>query len=108
MGMEWIKQKIRFLIFLLLLSSIYSGLLYSHIPLTTIIRIDGTVGVILGIYVCAHPAANLADVILYGRYLAVLDLPKSTLIFWWIVNALVMFSGLLVFVLGLLRYSDYS
>ena len=108
MGMEWIRQKTRFLYFLLVISGIYSGLLYFHVPLTTIIRIDGTVGVILGIYACAHPAANVVDVLLYGRYLSVLNLPAPTLVYWWIVNAVVMFSGLLVFVLGLLRYSDYS
>jgi hypothetical protein len=108
MGMDWFKQKSRFLTWLLLLSAGYSCLLYIHLSLTGTHHLDGVIGVILGIYVCAHPAANVMDFMLYGKHLLLEKIAIRPMIVWWMLNSLVMFLGLLVFVLGLLRYSDFS
>ena len=108
MGIKWVKEKSQFLAWLLLLSILYSSLLYIHLSLTGTHRLDGTIGVIAGIYVCAHPASNLLDFVLYGKHLLLEKLPVRPMIFWWLLNSVVMFSGLLVFVLGLLRFSDFS
>jgi len=108
MGINWIKQKSLFLTWLLLLAVAYSILLYIHLSLTGAHHIDGTIGVIMGIYVCAHPAANVLDFILYGKHLLLEKITLRPMIMWWMLNSLVMFLGLLVFVLGLLRFSDFS
>jgi hypothetical protein len=108
MEINWLKQKTRFLTWLLLISTGYSSLLYLHFPLTGIFRLDGTIGVMTGIYVCAHPAANVADFVLYGKHLRIDKLPIRPIIIWWMLNSMVMVAGLFVFVLGLLRYSDFN
>ena len=108
MDINWIKQKTEFLIWLLLICVFYGGLLYIHFSLTGTHRLDGTIGVAAGIYVCAHPAANVLDFILYGKYLRIDKLPIRPIIFWWMLNSIVMLAGLNVFVLGLLRFSDFT
>ena len=105
MGKEWISPKLKFLFFILFLSIIYNGLLTISFPVTGDHRIDGIIGITIGIYVCAHPAANLLDFVLYGRHLGLFSLPVRVLFWFWFINALVMGSGLLVFVTSLLRYS---
>ena len=108
MGIDWIKQKSRFLTWLLALAVAYSTLLQVHFSLTGANRLDGTIGVIMGIYVCAHPAANVLDFFLYGKHLLLEKITIRPMLVWWMLNSLVMFLGLLVFVLGLLRFSDFS
>jgi hypothetical protein len=108
MGIDWLKQKTRFLTWLLLLASAYSGLLYIQISPTGVYRLDGTIGVVMGIYICAHPAANVLDFILYGRHLLLEKIAIRPMVLWWLLNSVVMFLGLLVFVLGLLRFSEFS
>jgi len=108
MGINWLKQKSRFLTWLLLLAGGYSSVLYIHFSLTGTHLLDGVIGVILGIYVCAHPAANVLDFILYGKALLLEKITIRPMIIWWLLNSMAMFMGLLVFVLGLLRYSDFN
>lgn len=107
MGKEWVVPKLKLLVGLLLIASIYSYLMNVDINLTGNQRIDGTLGIIYGLYVCAHPAANVLDFVLYGKYLRLHSLSPELTFFWWLMNVAVMYAGLLVFVMSLLRYTDF-
>jgi hypothetical protein len=106
MGKEWIIPKMRYLFVLLLIALVYTALINSNLNLTGNFKIDGTLGIIFGLFVCAHPAANVLDFVLYGKYLRLHSLSPGLTFTWWLTNGVVMYSGLLVFVVSLLRYTD--
>ncbi|MDR3564371.1 MAG: hypothetical protein P4N59_23440 [Negativicutes bacterium] len=99
------RSKIRFLDMLILLGLIYTGLLHFHFHLTGIRQLDGIFGIFLGIYACAHPAANLLDVALYHHRLPPQDSTRSSYIRWWALNIAVLLVGWVTIVTGLLRFS---
>jgi hypothetical protein len=57
---------------------------------------DGTVGVVLGLFICAQPAANLIDTLYQARYLR-RDEPG------WLspaLNGLAMLAGIIIIIIG--------
>lgn len=98
-------QKIGFLAGLILVGIAFSLLLHFHVRLTGTHQIDGILGVLLGLYTCAQPAANVLDIVLYGRYLPAHEQSERSRIYWWGLNILVLFVGWIVIVTSLLRYS---
>lgn len=52
---------------LVALALIYSYLLYFLPTLTGVRLLDGGIGVLLGLYICSHPAGNAVDMLFYGR-----------------------------------------
>ncbi len=49
------------------LAVLYLVLLYSLHTLTGTNVLDGSIGILLGLYICSHPAANAVDVLFYER-----------------------------------------
>jgi hypothetical protein len=110
-SMEEIRQhrrKTRSLGVLILLGLIYTALLRFHFPLTGIHQLDGILGILLGIYACAHPAANLLDIALYHHGLPAQISSKRAYIYWWALNIAVLLVGWLVIATGLLRFAEYT
>ncbi|HMD87896.1 MAG TPA: hypothetical protein VKF38_01915 [Anaerolineaceae bacterium] len=99
------RSKIRFLDVLILVGLVYSGLLHFHFHLTGIHQLDDIFGTILGIYACAHPAANLLDAALYHHKLSAQDTSTSSYIYWWGLIIAVLLVGWVTIVTGLLQYS---
>ncbi len=52
---------------LILIGIVYTGWLYSQGTLTGVHRTDGIIGVVLGLYVCSHPAANFVEMLFFRR-----------------------------------------
>ena len=81
----------------------YSGLLYWLQTLTGTVKGDGITGVILGLFICAHPAAGFLDMFFFekeARYR--LSLEWSAL--WWLLlDLLVLLIGWHVIFIGLTR-----
>ena len=78
---------------LVLLAIAYGGWLYYEHTLTGNNRLDGSIGVLLGLFICAHPAANLLDILLFsGRARRDGSSWRSTL-GWVALNLLVLFAG---------------
>jgi hypothetical protein len=48
-------------------SAVYDLLLGLLPSLTGLPKIDGAIGVVLGLYTCSHPAANAIDALFYSR-----------------------------------------
>ncbi len=49
------------------LAALYIMLLYSLHTLTGTHVLDGSIGILLGLYICSHPAANAVDILFYER-----------------------------------------
>lgn len=89
----------------MLLALAYSGLLYALGPLTGNVRMDGAIGIVLGLYVCSHPASNVLDLLFLeggaGRWSA----SSGSGVGWYLLNLLVMLAGWLAVLLGIVQFT---
>ncbi len=94
------------LVGVIVLAIVYASLLYFGGTLTGTARLDGIVGVVLGLFICSHPSANLVDVLIFGRILGRQGMSKRTYFLWWVLNAVVFVIGFLVIVSGTTRFTS--
>jgi hypothetical protein len=97
-----------FLVLLILCCLGYAAVLHFHLRLTGTHQIDGILGVLLGLYSASRPAANILDLILYGRYESVRVSYRLAGRTFWTLNLLVLFAGWVVISSSLLRYSQLN
>jgi len=94
------RRNTKLLCVVLLLGAVYIGLLYNLDTLTGSRFLDGTIGVMLGLYVCSQPAANAIDVLFFHRG-ALREISSGWLGFWWLaLNASVLLLGWTVITIG--------
>jgi hypothetical protein len=79
----------------------YGGLLGYQRTLTGAAMLDGMIGVLLGLYVCSHPAANAIDALFYGRSASARITWSGAA--WMALNLLAMLVGWLTIVTGVTR-----
>ena len=85
---------------MLLLAAIYDSLVYFWLGRVGNDRLVGSIGVLLGLYICSQPAANAVDLLFFQRG-AVRQLSKAwSGIAWLALNLLVLLVGWLVIVIG--------
>ena len=89
---------------LILLAIAYGGWLYYECTLTGNNKLDGSIGVLLGLFICAHPAANLLDVLLFEGNAGQGGSSWRSTLGWLALNLLVLFSGWNVIVIGTTRF----
>ena len=92
-------KKVMFLSVLVALGIAYGSLLYFQSTLTGTNNLDGIIGVVLGLYICSHPTANLIDMLFYRRGIWYQFSSKRS-VFWWLaLNVLVLLvSGIVIFI----------
>ena len=61
------RSNTRTLLALVVVGIVYCGLLYYRRTVTGTDLVDGIVGVVLGLYICSHPAANLVDMLFFRQ-----------------------------------------
>jgi hypothetical protein len=89
---------------MILLAIAYWILLYYLESPTGTILLDGAIGVMLGLYVCSHPAANAVDVLFMERG-AFQQLSSEWSGAGWLgLNLLVLFVGWLLIFMGTTRF----
>ena len=92
-------QRVMILLVLVVLGIAYGSLLYSRSTLTGMNNLDGIIGVVLGLYICSHPAANLIDMLFYRRAVRYQLLSRRSAFWWLTLNVLVLLvSGVVIFV----------
>jgi hypothetical protein len=97
-------RKSRTLLVLTLLALVYSVLLDCRCVSTGTQTLDGALGVILGLYVCSHPAANAVDRLLFGRGVPrISSKPFDAL--WLALNLLALLAGWLAILVGATRFT---
>lgn len=101
-GLRRHRRNTRVLWGLILLAIAYWGLLrYLH-TLTGIAMLDGSIGVALGLYICAHPAANGVNVLFFERD-TLSRISEWSVVGWLALNLLVLLAGWMVVFIGLTR-----
>jgi hypothetical protein len=72
-------------------------------------RLDGSIGMLLGLYVCSHPAANMLDMLLFMAA----DIREGIVStrsgqFWLFMNALVLLAGWVAIFSGAMHFVQRS
>ncbi len=78
-------------------------LLYQH-TLTGSNTLDGIIGVLLGVYICAHPSAHLLDLLYLTHEARQQLLSRQSGMVWLGLNALVLLCGLFLIIIGANRF----
>ena len=91
---------------LVALTLAYSYLLYALPTLTGIPLLDGSIGVILGLYTCSRPAAHAVDMIFAERTTLWGVTSKGEGLGWLALNLLVLLLGLMTIMIGVMRLVD--
>lgn len=99
------KRNSRLLWALILLAVAYGGLLGYLPTLTGIAMLDGSIGVAIGLYICAHPAANAVDMLFFERD-TLRQISEWSVVRWLGLNLLVLLAGWMVIFIGLRRLFD--
>jgi hypothetical protein len=74
-------------------------------PLTGSGLLDGSIGVAIGLFICAHPAANAINVLFFERD-ALRGLSDWTAVRWLALNLLTLLAGWMVIFVSLRRLFD--
>jgi hypothetical protein len=94
--------------FMALLACLYTTWMAYSGKLTGNLRVDGSIGMLLGLYVCSHPAANMLDMLLFMRA----DM-RETIVstgsgrFWLGMNALTLLAGWVAIFSGALHFVQH-
>ena len=89
---------------LVLVAIAYSGWFYFQRTLTGNDLLDGSIGVLLGLYISAHPAANMLDMLFFFRHGGREDSSWQSTLLWIALNVLVVWCGWNVIFVGTMRY----
>ena len=89
---------------LILVAIAYSGWFYFRRTLTGSDILDGSIGVLLGLYISAHPAANMLDMLFFFRHGGHEDSSWQSTLLWIALNVLVVLCGWNVIFVGTTRY----
>ena len=88
---------------LVLLGVAYSSVLYYQPMLTGTNNVDGIIGVLLGLYLCSHPAANVVDMLFFGGRDRRQFSSRRSAVLWLALNMLVLLIGWIVIFVGTTR-----
>ncbi len=105
MAQRRIRRNTTTLFLLLFISAAFSLYLHLDLPLTGILKLDGIIGVLLGLFTASHPAANALDLLFYARDRLRQGLSTRAYILGWGLNIVVLMAGWVAIVAGLLRFT---
>ena len=80
------------------LAVLYGGWMITQRTITGLPLLDGIIGVLLGLFICSRPAANLLDLLFTRR--GQMASSEWSAIGWLALNGVVMFVGWLVITIG--------
>jgi hypothetical protein len=99
------RQNYAILGVLILLALLYAATIYFWPPLSNAHKVEGSLGILLGLYICSKPAANLLDLLfdlLSSRFLPVSGL---RLVLWLTSNFIMLLVGWFIITLGATRFT---
>lgn len=86
------------------LALLYGGWMVTQRTITGLPLLDGIIGVLLGLFICSRPAANMVD-LLFARHRHSTSSERSV-IGWLVLNMLVLFVGWIVITIGATQLVD--
>jgi hypothetical protein len=90
---------------MVLLALAYAATVYLWRPLSTAHKVEGSIGILLGLFICSKPAANLLDLLfdlLQNRFQRVSGM---RLILWLVLNFIILLVGWFIITLGATRFT---
>jgi hypothetical protein len=103
---QQVKRSARILWLLISSAAVYLILLRVLPTLTGHPLLDGGIGVALGLYICAHPAANAINMLFFERDALRASRSDWPLIRWLALNLFVLLTGWMVVFAGIRRLVD--
>jgi len=97
-------RNIKMLWALIVLGITYNGILHYQRTLTGMDEVDGIIGVLLGLYVCSHPAANVVDMLFFRQGARHPFSSRRSAVLWLALNILVLLIGWIVIFIGTTRF----
>ena len=88
----------------LILAAAFDLLFLLHTSLTGTPRLDGVVGIVLGLFICSHPAANALNLLLFHQGATYFGFGRQGYRWWWVLNAVVALAGWSSIFVGTLRF----
>jgi hypothetical protein len=106
---ERIARNLPVLGVLVLFASLYIGWFAYFDTLTGNLRLDGSLGLLLGLYICSHPAGNLLDMLLFmtADTREGITTTRSGQ-FWLALNVLTLLAGWVAIFSGAMRFVQSS
>ena len=83
----------------------YLAWMWGAATIAGIARVDGAIGVLLGLYAGAHPAANAIDLIFSSRRGLHPEGGPWTSVVWLLLNAVVLAASLFAVIVGAAQFS---
>jgi hypothetical protein len=105
MDRYWRARSATMLWAIVMVALAYGGLLVAYSTLTGEYRIDGAIGVALGLYVCSHPASNVLDLLFAEGGASRRSSADQHGLLWYALNLLVLLVGWSVVLLGIIRFT---
>ena len=85
---------------MVVLAIVYSGTIYYWFGSVSRDWLVGSLGVLLGLYICSHPAANAVDLIFFERGAIRRFTKQPAWLGWLALNLLVLLAGWTVILIG--------
>jgi hypothetical protein len=104
MGGQGRKRSFKTLWALVLIAIAYCGWLYYQHTLMGSSKLDGSLGVLLGLYICSRPAANMLDMLFFAGSAGRDGSSSRSTLLWLALNLLVLFCGWNVIFIGTTRF----
>ena len=104
MEQHWRGRNIKMLWALILLGIAYSGILHYQRTLTGMDEVDGIIGMLLGLYICSHPAANVVDMLFFKWGARHPFSSRRSTVLWLALNIVVLLIGWVVIFVGTTRF----
>jgi hypothetical protein len=106
--MEWQPRGRNYetLIGVVALAVVYGSWMYTQRTITGTPLLDGIIGVLLGLFICSRPAANMLDLLFTRRGQSAAS--ERSLMGWLILNGVVLFIGWFVITIGATRLIERS
>lgn len=94
---------------LIILSGLYIGWLFFFDSISGLSQLDGSIGILLGLYICSRPAANVLDILMFMSA----DLRENIVStnsgrLWLVLNLLTAVAAWGVIFMGVLRFVRHS
>lgn len=93
-------RSIGLLLGLILLAAITSGIIHTRSVFAPSDWVEGTLGVMLGLFICSRPAAYLLDLLYQAHYTGP---PKLWI--WLTLNLLTLLAGVIVVFIGVMQFT---
>ena len=90
---------------LVLLAILYGGLLFSLQTLTGAYKLDGAIGVLLGLYISSHPAKHMVNMVFFDHSFLRWESSRRSDLLWLGINLLILGIGWIVIVIGTTRFT---